>query len=423
MSAPEIFAFAFGTALAVTTTLRVWLARRQLRHVLAHREAVPAAFATRISLADHRRAADYTAAKLRLGMPELAAEVALLLALTFGGGLAALDEFWRARWPDAHYLHALALFGSVGLLQFLVGLPFALWRIFRIEAQFGFNRMTPALFVADLVKQLVLVVVIAAPLLLLVLWLVRAMGELWWWWAWLAWFSVNLLMFWLYPTLIAPLFNTFTPLAAGEVRQRIEALLARAGFPQHGLYVMDGSKRSTHGNAYFAGLGTARRIVFYDTLLDKLSPPETEAVLAHELGHHHHRHIVKRLAVMAVVSLALFWGLAALMTQPWFTHGLNAGAPDTAKALLLFSLVLPVFGFPVTPLIAWLSRRQEYQADAFAARHSDGSALVAALVKLYRDNAATLTPDPLYSLFYDSHPPASLRIAHLETLSVEPTPC
>lgn len=409
----DAFSIAFLAMLALTVALRVWLALRQLRHVRAHRDAVPPAFAERIPLSDHRKAADYTEAKLRLGFAELPAETILLLVFTFGGLLAALDAAWREWLPTTPYLRGLALFASVGLVGFLAGLPFGLYRTFVLEERFGFNKTTPALFLADLAKQLLLTLLIGAPLLLLVLWLMDAMGKRWWLWVWAVWFGFNLLMLFIYPTLIAPLFNKFAPLPDGETKSRIEALLSRCGFASSGLFVMDGSKRSAHGNAYFTGFGKARRIVFFDTLLDQLAPGEVEAVLAHELGHFKRRHILKRIALLAILSLALLWLLGQLINQPWFFAGLKVGSGDTAMALILFSLVLPVFAFPLTPAFSWLSRRHEFEADAYAARQAGADGLVTALVKLYRDNAATLTPDPLHSLFYDSHPPASERIAHL----------
>jgi STE24 endopeptidase len=411
----SIFSLVFLVMLALTTAMRAWLAWRQLQHVSAHRATVPAEFAERIELADHQKAADYTVAKGRLALIELAVDVALLLIFTFGGLLSAFDQFWRNVFDGPGYAHGLALFTSVGVAGFIVGLPFSLYRTFTLEARFGFNKMTPQLFVADLAKQLLLTVLIGAPLLLAVLWLMGAMGEQWWLYVWATWLGFNLLVLLLYPTFIAPLFNKFTPLADGEMKTRIESLLARCGFASSGLFVMDGSKRSAHGNAYFTGFGRAKRIVFFDTLLEKLAPGEVEAVLAHELGHFKHRHVWKRIAVMAALSLALLWLLGQLIDQPWFYAGLNIGAGSTAMALILFSLVMPVFAFPFGPLMSWLSRRHEFEADAYAARQASGSELIAALVKLYRDNAATLTPDPLHSLFYDSHPPASQRIAHLKS--------
>jgi STE24 endopeptidase len=416
-----VFSLVFLASLALTTALRTWLALRQLRHVLAHRGAVPTEFADRIALADHQKAADYTAAKTRLALVEMGVDVALLLAFTFGGLLAAFDAFWRGVFAGAGYAHGLALFASVGVIGFVAGLPTALYRTFVLEARFGFNKMTPALYVADLLKQALLTVLIGGPLLLAVLWLMGAMGPLWWFWVWLTWLGFNLLVLAIYPTFIAPLFNKFTPLAEGEMKRRIEALLARCGFAASGLFVMDGSKRSAHGNAYFTGFGQAKRIVFFDTLLDKLAPPEVEAVLAHELGHFKRRHVWKRIAAMSVLSLAFLWLLGRLIDQPWFYAGLNAGEAGTAMALILFSLVLPVFAFPFAPAMSWLSRRHEFEADAYAAQQAGAPDLVTALVKLYRDNAATLTPDPLHSLFYDSHPPASQRIAHLHRPAAHPT--
>ena len=423
-----VFSTVFLAMLALTTALRVWLALRQLGHVSAHRGAVPAEFADRIPLADHQKAADYTAAKLRLGLVELAVDVGLLLAFTFGGLLASFDAFWRTQFADSPYPYGLALFASVSVTGFLVGLPFSLYRTFRLEAAFGFNKMTPGLFVADLFKQLALTLLIGGPLLLLVLWLMDATGTQWWLFVWMTWLAFNLLVLLLYPTFIAPLFNKFTPLGEGEVKTRIEALLARCGFASSGLFVMDGSKRSAHGNAYFTGFGRSKRIVFFDTLIDKLAPGEVEAVLAHELGHYKHHHIVKRIVVMSSLSLTLLWLLGQLIDQTWFYEGLKVSAGETARntalALILFSMVLPVFTFPFGPLMSWLSRKHEFEADAYAAQQADGGELVAALVKLYRDNAATLTPDPLHSLFYDSHPPASERIAHLKSLLRQaPVPC
>lgn len=408
----SLFSLAFQAMLALTTALRIGLALRQARHVAAHRHAVPAAFADRIALADHQKAADYTQAKLRLGLAELVADLVLLLALTYGGLLASLDAFWRG--PFGGYTHGLALFASVGLVGAGVGLPFALYRSFVLEARFGFNKMTPGLFVADLFKQLLLTVLIGAPLLLLVLWLMDVMGAQWWLWVWAVWLGFNLLVLLLYPSFIAPLFNKFTPLSDGEIKTRIETLLARCGFASSGLFMMDGSKRSAHGNAYFTGFGRSKRIVFFDTLLATLAPGEVEAVLAHELGHFKRRHVWKRIVLLAALSLALLGLLGQLIDQPWFYAALHVGPGGTAKALILFSLILPVFTFPLTPLFSWLSRRHEFEADAYAAQQSSAHDLIAALVKLYRDNAATLTPDPLHSLFYDSHPPASVRIAHLQ---------
>lgn len=412
---PNFLTALFLGTLLLTTLLRIGLAMRQQRHVLAHRGSVPDAFAGRIELSEHQRAADYTVAKARLGIIEILVDAFWLLALTVGGGIAAIDDRLLGLFGTG-YLHDLALFGSVGLLGFVVALPASLYRTFRLEAEFGFNKMTWALWFADLLKGAGLTLVIGAPLLLAVLWLMQAMGERWWLYVWLFWLGFNMLVLVLYPTVIAPLFNKFTPLEDAALKERIQALLKRCGFSASGLFVMDGSKRSAHGNAYFTGFGAARRIVFFDTLLDKLTPQEVEGVLAHELGHYHHRHVQKRMALLAIISFGLLWGLGQMIDQPWFYEGLKVGAGGTAKGLLLFSLVLPVFAFPLAPIFSALSRRDEYQADAYAAGQTSAGDLVSALVKLYRDNAATLTPDPLHSLFYDSHPPASLRVARLRAL-------
>ena len=413
------FTLIFLAALTLSTALRLWLDIRHLRHVMAHRERVPADFFGRIDLADHRKAADYTVAKVRLGLLEIAVDAVVLLALTLGGGLGLIDQALRTMLGGGGYLHGLALFGGVSLLGFVIGLPASIYRTFRIEARFGFNKLTWPLWFADLAKGAVLTVLIGGPLLLAVLWLMDVMGNYWWFYVWLVWLATTLLVLLLYPTVIAPLFNKFTPLEDASLKQRIEALLARCGFASSGLFIMDGSKRSAHGNAYFTGFGRAKRIVFFDTLLEKLTPQEIEAVLAHELGHFKHRHVIKRIALSAVLSLAFLWLLGQLIDQPWFFAGLGVGAGDTASGtamgLLLFSMVLPVFLFPLAPLTSGLSRRHEYEADAYAARQTAAADLIAALVKLYRDNAATLTPDPLHSLFHDSHPPASQRIARLNT--------
>jgi STE24 endopeptidase len=406
------FTLVFLAALALSTALRIWLDVRHLRHVVTHRDRVPADFFGRIDLVDHRKAADYTAAKVRLGLIEIAVDTVVLLALTLGGGLALIDQGLRV-WFDDGYWQGLALFAAVGLIGFVIGLPASLYRTFSIEARFGFNKLTVPLWLVDLAKGAALTVLIGGPLLFAVLWLMDVMGSHWWLYVWLVWLGTNLLVLFLYPTVIAPLFNKFTPLEDASLKQRIEALLTRCGFASSGLFVMDGSKRSAHGNAYFTGFGRAKRIVFFDTLLEKLAPQEIEAVLAHELGHFSHRHVMKRIALSAALSLAFLWLLGQLIDQPWFFAGLGVGNGGTAMGLLLFSMVLPVFLFPLAPLTSALSRKHEYEADAYAAKQTAAADLVTALVKLYRDNAATLTPDPLHSLFHDSHPPASQRIARL----------
>jgi STE24 endopeptidase len=393
---PDTLSLVFLSFAVLTTLLRLWLNHRQGNCVRAHREAVPPDFATSISLADHQRAADYTAAKLRVGTAEILVDAVLLLFLTLGGGLAWIDAALRAA-AGTGYFQGLLLFAAVGVIGFVVTLPTSLYRTFVIEARFGFNKLTVPLWLADLAKGAVLTVILGGPLLYAVLWLMDAMGPSWWLYVWMLWLGFNLLMLFLYPTLIAPLFNTFTPLDNPELRQRINALLARCGFIASGLFVMDGSRRSAHGNAYFTGFGRNKRIVFYDTLLEKLAPDEMEAVLAHELGHFKHRHVAKRIVLLATTSLGMLWLLGQLIDQPWFFAGLGlteVGADRTAMALLLFSLVLPVFLFPLSPLTSALSRRHEYEADAYAAHQVAAEHLVAALVKLYRDNAATLTPDP-----------------------------
>ena len=411
---PSTFASFFLIFLAISLTLRLWLAVRQIRHVAAHRDAVPAEFAEKISLAEHQKAADYSIARTRLGINSTIAETALLLALTLAGGLHLLYNFWADIFSNGGYLHSLALFASLAVASFLVDLPFSLYRTFRIEAAFGFNKLTPKLWLIDLLKGAALGAAIGAPVILAVLWLMGTMGAYWWFYVWLFWMGFNLLVLLLYPTVIAPLFNKFSPLADDGLKARIEGLLQRCGFTSAGLFVMDGSKRSSHGNAYFTGFGAAKRIVFFDTLIERLSPPEVEAVLAHELGHYKHGHIKKRIAMLAVLSLAFLWLLGQLIAVPWFYIGLGMPYQGTAVALILFSLALPVFTFPLGPLTSALSRKHEYEADAYAASQTQAGDLVTALVKLYRDNAATLTPDPLHSLYYDSHPPASARIAHLQ---------
>jgi STE24 endopeptidase len=408
-----MFTVVFLLALLVSVALRIWLALRQSRHVASHHDVVPFEFTAGISLTEHRKAADYTQAKIRVALAALTAETALLLVLTLGGLLQRLAEFWLSILGQTSFTYGLSLFASVGAIGFVVDLPFGLYRIFVIETHFGFNKMTVPLFLADLAKQTVLAVLIGGPVLLAVLWLMVATGEQWWLYVWLFWLGFNLLAMLLYPTLIAPLFNKFSPLPDGALKNRIQDLLARCGFTSSGLFVMDGSKRSAHGNAYFTGFGKAKRIVFFDTLIEKLTPAQVVAVLAHELGHFRLRHVWKRIGLMAIVSLAVLWLLGTLIDEPWFYQGLGVVTPETAMALILFAQVLPIFLFPLTPVASGLSRRYEYEADAYAARRVDAGDLVAALVELYRDNATTLTPDPLHSLFYDSHPPASLRVARL----------
>ena len=413
------FTLAFLVALASSMAARLWLDFRHIRHVRSHRETVPPAFADTITPEAHRKAADYTVAKTRVAVVHVLVDAALLLALTLGGGIDLLDRVARAL-ADAPLLHGLALIGGVMLVAALVELPLTVWRIFGIETRFGFNRMTPAMFVADLGKQFAVTLALGAPLAAAVLWLMQQAGAYWWLYAWAVWVTFNLLVVAIYPTFIAPLFNKFTPLTDEALRERVEALLERCGFRAQGLYVMDGSRRSSHGNAYFTGFGRSKRIVFFDTLLTRLTPPEVEAVLAHELGHFRRRHVVKRIVWSFLVSLAFLWLLGQLKEAAWFYSALGVANPSTAAALVLFFLAIPVFTFPLQPLLAFYSRRHEYEADAYAAQHASAGSLVDALVKLYKDNAATLTPDPLHSAVYDSHPPAALRIARLKQAPQQP---
>lgn len=410
-----LFTLIFLAALGGTILLRLWLSQRHLRHISRHRDAVPDGFADAISLASHQRAADYSNAKTRLEMLHILVEGALLLAFTLGGGIQMLADFWQA-WLGDGLWRGVALILSVLAISSLIELPLGLYRTFVIDARFGFNRMTPGLFFADLIKQTLLGAALGVPLLLGVLWLMGRMGEYWWLYVWLAWMAFNLMILMLYPSVIAPLFNKFTPLQDAVLSARVETLLKKCGFRSQGLFVMDGSRRSSHGNAYFSGLGASKRIVFFDTLLARLDHDEIEAVLAHELGHFKRRHVIKRIAAMFVLSLAGLWLLGWLMQQPWFYHGLGVATPDTASALLLFLLAGPAFTFPLHPLASLISRHHEFEADRYAAEHAGGEHLIHALVKLYQDNAATLTPDPLHSVFYDSHPPAAQRVAHLRAL-------
>lgn len=405
------FSTAFLLALTLMVGIRLWLSQRQIAHVTTHRSTVPAQFKDRLELAAHQKAADYTVAQTRFGRLALASEIVVLLAFTFGGGLQALHDLWSGHVDGLTY--GVALIFSVMAISSLVDLPFALYRQFVIEQKFGFNRMTLRLFVTDQLKQTALGLVIGTPVLLAVLWLMAKMGSLWWLYVWLFWCGFNLLILFLYPTWIAPLFNKFTPLDDAPLKARIEALLERCGFASSGLFVMDGSKRSNHGNAYFTGFGKTKRIVFFDTLLGRLQPTEVEAVLAHELGHFKHRHVLKRIALLFSMSLVFLAVLGQLIDAPWFYQGLGVQAQNTAMALLLFFFVVPVFTFLLTPLMSLLSRRHEFEADRYAGKHASADALIKALVKLYEENASTLTPDPLHSLFYDSHPPAALRISRL----------
>ena len=409
------FTIAFLIALALATAVRLWLSRRHIRHIAANRDTVPAEFSGRIALAAHQKAADYTTVKTKLGAVETLTATALLLAFTLGGGLQLLTEALDRVFEAGGHAHGIALIVSVALISSLVDLPFSLYRTFVIEARFGFNRMSVALFFLDLAKQAVLGALFGIPLLLCVLWLMERMGDWWWIYVWLTWVAFSLIVHILYPTVIVRWFNKFSPLEDADLRDRIEALLAKCGFRARGLFVMDNSKRSSHGNAYFTGFGVAKRIVLFDTLISRLAPPEIEAVLAHELGHFSRHHVWKRMALVFGASLAFLWLLGWLIGQEWFYAALWVRSQGTAMALVLFFMVAPAFTFLLQPLASLYSRLHEFEADAYAARHAHARDLVGALVKLYQDNAATLTPDPLHSAFYDSHPPAMLRIARLQT--------
>ncbi|MER1939628.1 M48 family metallopeptidase [Castellaniella sp. FW104-16D08] len=409
--------YLFLACLISDLLIRYWLARRQIRHVQAHRNQVPPAFEGHIGLHSHQRAADYTVARSQLSMIERITEAGILLGFTLLGGLQALD-IHLGRLIESDLLRQLALMGCVLAILGAVGLAFSAWRTFHLEAHYGFNRMTPRLFVSDALKMVLITIVLGAPLLAAILWIMGTTGTDWAWWAWGVWVGFNLLVLWLYPSFIAPLFNRFTPLDDPELSQRIHALAKRCHFGLSGLFVMDGSRRSAHGNAYFTGFGRHRRIVFFDTLLSRLDADEVEAVLAHELGHFAHHHILRRIIVSFITAGIFLQLLAWLSTQLWFYTSLGVipqlGRANDGLALVLFMLTLPVFTFWATPLASFLSRRDEFQADRYAVQQCGAQPLGRALVKLYDDNAATLTPDPLHSAWYDSHPSAAVRINHLQ---------
>jgi len=410
---PNALTWLLLAALVAASATRLWLAARQIRHVNAHRDAVPPSFAGTIALSAHQKAADYTTAKTRLGMIDVLISGATLLVFTLGGLLQWLSEAWARFFAAGSIAHGTALLLSVIFIQALISLPLTAYRTFGIETRFGFNRMTVPLFIADIVKHAIVGLVLGVPLLLAVLWLMGKMGTYWWLYVWLLWavYSIVLMMF--YPRFILPLFNKFTPITDGELASRMTRLLERCGFKSSGLYLMDGSKRSSHGNAFFTGFGAAKRIVLFDTLVSRLQPPEVEAVVAHELGHYRLHHILKGMALSMAFSFALLLLLGLLIDHRWFYEGLGVRTASSAAALALFLMVLPEFLFFVQPLTSRYSRRREYEADAYAVIHANSQELVRALVKLYQDNAATLTPDPLHSAFYDSHPPAATRIERL----------
>jgi STE24 endopeptidase len=417
MALPQLLTLVFAAFLLAGLAVRFWLSTRQMRHVAAHRDAVPPPFAQTISLAAHQRAADYTIARGRFGLLETAFETAVLLGWTLLGGLDALNQSLLALLGPG-MAQQLALFGAFMVIGTLLEIPFSLYSTFVIEQRFGFNKMSLGLWLGDLVKNLLLSLALGLPLLWVVLWLMGAAGTLWWLYAWGVLVAYMVFMMWLAPAVILPLFNKFSPLQDEQLRERIAGLLRRCGFVAKGLFVMDGSKRSAHVNAFFTGLGSNKRVVLFDTLLAKLNHDETEAVLAHELGHFKHRHVQKRMAAMFALSLPLLALLGWLTTQAWFYQGLgvrpNMEGPNDALALLLFMLALPVFSYFVSPIAAQLSRRDEFQADAFAVAQASGKDLASALLKLYEDNASTLTPDPVFVKFYYSHPPATERLARLQ---------
>ena len=406
----------FAASLLLGLWLRFWLATRQIKHVAGHRQAVPAAFAGAITLAAHQKAADYTITKTRFGLLELALGAVVLLGWTLLGGLNAANQT-LSTWLGTGMVQQLALIAVFVLIGGLIELPLSLYQTFVIEQRFGFNKMSFTLWLVDLLKSTLVGALIGLPIAALILWVMGAAGQAWWLWAWSIWMGFNLLLLLIYPTFIAPLFNKFQPLEDETVKARVTALMQRCGFAAKGLFVMDGSRRSAHANAYFTGFGAAKRVVFFDTLLSKLSPGEVDAVLAHELGHFKHRHILKRIVSLFALSLLGFALLGWLATQLWFYTGLgvnpNPSGPNDALALLLFVMAAPLFSFFISPLLALFSRKHEFEADAYAVAQTSGADLASALLKLYEDNASTLTPDPVYVKFYYSHPPASERLARL----------
>ena len=410
------FTLIFLAFLVASVLVRLWLSHRQYSHIRKHHDEVPSAFTDKISLEDHRRAADYSCTKLRFGRIMLGWETLWLLLWTLGGGIELIDRWW-AGYELSALVTGLAVIVSLSLVSSLLGLPFSLYSTFVIEERYGFNKTTVKTWLLDLFKTAMLMLILGVPLVAAILWLMNQAGDLWWLYAWLLWMAFSLTMIWAYPAFIAPLFNQFTQLQDASLRTRIEDLLQRCGFHSQGVFVVDGSRRSAHGNAYFTGFGKNKRIVFYDTLLETLNEDEVEAVLAHELGHFKRNHIRKSLLLSSAISFAGFALLAWLMQSAWFYHALGVSMASTHAALILFILVMPVFTYFISPLFSALSRKHEFEADEFAHRNSNYKALISALVNLYRDNASTLTPDPIHSMFYDSHPPASIRINHLETIA------
>lgn len=407
------FTLIFLCALAISFGIQFWLSLRQASHVQQHRDAVPAAFKDKITLPAHQKAADYTLDKIKLGHIDGIVSLLILLLLTFGGGISAVFDFWTG-FGLSPITTGVCAMASLFFVMSLIEIPSSLYQTFVIEEKYGFNKSTYAQFTKDHLMQMALAAVIGLPLLALILWVMDSIGTLWWLYAWAIIMGFSLLMSWLYPTVISPLFNKFTPIQEGALKERIQGLLARCGFNSKGIFIMDGSKRSGHGNAYFTGIGNNKRIVFFDTLVDSLEDEELEAVLAHELGHFKCKHVIKSLLASAVIMLISFGVLGWIIDKEWFFSGLGVRDHSHAAALLLFMLVSPVFTLFMQPISAYFQRKFEFEADRFAAEHAKASKLISGLVKLYEENANTLTPDPLYSSFHYSHPPAAIRIAHLE---------
>lgn len=406
------FTIIFLIALAVSFSIQFWLAKRQASYVAAHRSAVPEAFKDKVSLEAHQKAADYTIEKGNLGKIDSIIGVVVLLLLTIGGGINWAFEFWSGI-ASSTLITGLGASATVFLVMTVLEIPISLYQTFVIEEKYGFNKSTINQFIKDHLMQLGLGALIGLPILALILWVMDSVGSLWWFWAWAIIISFSLLMSWLFPTLIAPLFNKFTPMEEGSLKDRIQGLLTRCGFSSNGIFIMDGSKRSGHGNAYFTGLGNNKRIVFFDTLVKSLDDEELEAVLAHELGHFKCKHVIKMLVASSILSLISLAILGWLINEPWFFTGLGVEQPSNAAALLLFTLVSPSFTLFMQPISAYFQRKFEFEADDFAANNAKAAKMISGLVKLYEENASTLTPDPLYSAFHYSHPPAAIRIAHL----------
>lgn len=415
MTATEI-TYSFIFFLAASYILQFWLSRRHIQHILAHRAEVPNAFADKISLEAHQKAADYTITRSKFGLLELTLTTILLAVWTLGGGLQLLDDLIRSL-GHSPIITGVAVIMGLSIISGIIDIPFSLYKTFVIEEKFGFNRLTFKMFFTDMLKQTTVMIIIGLPFLSFVLWLMNDASPYWWLYVWGSWFGFSMLMMWLYPAFIAPIFNKFTPLEEPELKNKISNLLQRCGFTSNGVFIMDGSKRSSHGNAYFTGFGNNKRIVFFDTLLNSLEHDEIEAVLAHELGHFKRNHIKKRILSMALMSLAGLALLAWLIDQSFIYEGLGVTQPSFYMALILFMLVTPVISIFLNPLFSLMSRKHEFEADEFAAQNTDANNLITALVKLYEENSNTLTPDPLYSAFYDSHPPAPVRIAHLASAS------